>query len=319
MADMPANGSAGSAMAVRILVTGAEGQLARALGERAAARSDIDLIYARRPAFDLEKIETIEPVIRAARPDVVVAAAAYTAVDLAEDEPGRAMRINGDGAGHLAAAARAASAELIHISTDYVYYGGKPTPYVETDPVAPQNAYGRSKLAGELTVRAAHPDAVIIRTAWVYSPFGRNFVKTMLDLARTRDKLAVVDDQRGNPTSAHDIADAILAMVARWQASPTTAAGELYHCAGTGEATWCDVARHVFAASKARGGPFAEVIPIASDDWPTKAVRPANSRLDCAKLAVDFGWQSPAWQLSVDGVVQRLLEMQTASNDRDAP
>lgn len=294
-------------MAIRMLVTGTQGQLARALAERAAARQGIEIIAVGRPGLDLEQPDTIERTVREAGCGVVVSAAAYTAVDRAEDEPATAMRINGNAPGLLARSARAAGARLIHISTDYVYDGRKPSPYVETDPTAPQNAYGSSKLAGEEAALAADPAAVILRTAWVYSPFGANFVKTMLNLARTRDRLTVVDDQHGNPTSALDIADAILAVVDRWRDTPGIGAGQRYHCAGSGETTWCGLARHALEVSRASGGPFAEVAPIASRDWPTKAARPANSRLDCSKLKRDFGWQAPDWHDSIRAVVPRLL------------
>lgn len=295
-------------MTIELIVTGTEGQVARALSERASNRAGLDLVCIGRPQFELERPETIEPVIRELSPDVIVSAAAYTAVDQAEDEAERAMRINGDGAGHLARAAQSAGARLIHISTDYVYDGTKPTPYVETDPVAPQSAYGHSKLAGEHQVQAAHPDAVILRTAWVYSPFGRNFVKTMLEVARNRDQLSVVDDQIGSPTSAHDIADAILAIVDKWRTEPAKGVGEVYHCAGRGQATWCELARHTLETSRVKGGAFAEVQAIATSDWPTKAARPQNSRLDCGKLRDYFSWQMPCWRESVTSVVHRLLK-----------
>lgn len=304
-------------MAVKLFVTGSEGQLARALTECAADRDDLDLVCAGRPQFDLEQPETIERAVHEISPDVIVSAAAYTTVDQAEDEPQLAMRINGDAAGLVARAARSAGAKLIHVSTDYVYDGTKSAPYEETDPVAPQSVYGMSKLAGEFQVRAEHPEAVLVRTAWVYSPFGRNFVKTMLDVARTRNQLTVVDDQYGSPTSAHDIADAILAMLELWRSQPGKGAGEIYHCAGAGQATWYELARRVFATSKANGGPFAEVAAMSTRDWPTKAVRPRNSRLDCSKIRLDFSWQAPDWRTSVDVVVQKLLMEQAVGKFED--
>ncbi|MGI9475483.1 MAG: dTDP-4-dehydrorhamnose reductase [Hyphomicrobiaceae bacterium] len=293
-------------MAIKVLITGSNGQLARALGERVAGRRDLDVVCVGRPTLDLEDLETIAPALRTTAADIVINAAAYTAVDRAEDERERAMRVNGDAAGAVAHAARSINAKLIQISTDYVYDGAKPSPYVESDDVAPQGVYGQSKLLGEMQVRAAYPDAVIMRTAWVYSPFGRNFVKTMLELARTRGQLSVVDDQVGNPTSAHDLADALLALTAHWRAEPGKGAGQIYHCAGSGHATWCTFARQVFAASGDDGGPAADVLAIESSAWPTKAVRPKNSRLDCRKLNRDFGWFMPAWQTSVNHVVRRL-------------
>ena len=294
-------------MAIRVLVTGREGQLASSLAERAADDADVEIIRVGRPALDLERPETIGRTVREVLPDVVISAAAYTGVDRAEDEPELAMRVNGEAPGILARAARAAGAHLIHISTDYVYDGRKAQPYVESDEVDPHSTYGRSKLEGERRVCAEQPSAVIVRTAWVYSPFGRNFITTMIDLARTRDSVRVVDERQGSPTSALDLADALLAIIHRRRQRPGLGAGECYHCAGTGYASWCDMARHALAASRANNGPFAEVFAISASEWPTKAVRPANSRLDCSKLAHDFAWRAPEWRVSVDAVVRRLV------------
>lgn len=297
-------------MVIKVLVTGTEGQVARALMERAVGDEDLALVCVGRPYLDLAKPETIERVVRQQAPDIVVSAAAYTAVDRAEVEVELAMWTNGEAAGRLATAAKKMNSKLIQLSTDYVYDGNKRMPYVETDAVGPLTIYGLSKLQGEVLVQEQHPDAIILRTAWVYSPFGRNFVKTMLDLARTRDQLSVVDDQRGSPTSAWDIADAIVTIVRRWRFEPAAGAGETYHCAGSGEATWCQLAKHVFEASRAIGGPTAAVAPINSSDWPTKARRPSNSTLDCSKLTQDFSFRAADWRVSVDNVVQQLIAAQ---------
>jgi dTDP-4-dehydrorhamnose reductase len=294
-------------MVVRLLVTGVEGQVARSFVERAASHGDFAISCIGRPELDLSKPETIERAVLSTTPDIVIGAAAYTAVDRAEEEPSVAMCVNGEAAGLLARASRVCGARMIHVSTDYVYDGRKSSPYVEGDPANPQNAYGRSKHEGEERVLAELPEAMIIRTSWVYSPFGRNFVKTMLEFARTRDLLRIVDDQNGNPTSALDLADAILSIVAAWRDKPDAGLSEIYHCAGTGETTWCGFAKYVLEVSRAQGGPFAEVAGIATRDWPTKAVRPANSRLDCHKLARDFSWRAPNWHASADVVVRRLL------------
>lgn len=291
---------------MRILVTGTEGQLARALRERGAGLSGIDVICVGRPHLDLARPETIGAAIRAMSPDVIVNAAAYTAVDKAEDEPELARTINAVAPGVLAVAASEIGARLIHLSTDYVYDGRKSEPYVESDPTGPSSVYGKTKLDGEVAVCDHGRAHIILRTAWVYSPFGRNFVRTMLELAAVRPQLSVVDDQQGNPTSALDLADAVLAIVAHWQRAPETGLGEVYHCAGTGATTWCGLARYTLGLSRELGGPFAEVAAIATSAWPTKAARPANSRLDCGKLASDFGWRLPAWQESVEEVVRRL-------------
>jgi dTDP-4-dehydrorhamnose reductase len=293
---------------MRVLVTGREGQLARSLAERAEANSGLSLETVGRPELDLERPESIAAAIAAAAPDVVVNAAAYTAVDQAEDEPEQAFRINAAAAGEVAAAARRAGARIIQVSTDYVFDGSAGGAYAETAPTAPLGIYGHSKLEGEQKVAGANPDHLILRTAWVYSPFGRNFVRTMLNAAQTRDRLNVVDDQHGNPTSALDIADGILAILRRWAGEPGHGLGQVYHLAGTGATSWCGLARQIFAEAAALGLPTAQVSPIRTEDWPTRAVRPRNSRLDCAKLESDFGYRAPLWQESVAATVRRLAE-----------
>jgi len=290
---------------MKILVTGREGQVARSLAEMAVP--GIEMVFAGRPAFDLEAPDTVMSAIRSARPDVVVSAAAYTAVDQAEDEPERAFAVNATGAGIVAAAAAEVGAAIIHLSTDYVFSGDKQGEYDETDQTGPKSVYGRSKLAGEHAVAAANPRHVILRTAWVYSPFGRNFVKTMLALAANRDSIRVVADQWGNPTSATDIADGILRIVRALPIHEDAGRYGIFHLAGRGSTNWSGFARHVFAESRKRGGPFAEVEDIGAQDFPTKARRPANSRLSCAKLEHVFGWRPGDWQQSCSDVIKRLL------------
>jgi len=306
---------------MKIAVTGKTGQVALALSERASgaerAGSGAEVALLGRPELDLAAPASIAAAIAAVRPDVVVNAAAYTAVDQAETQRDTAFAVNGAGAGAVAAAAWALGVPLIHISTDYVFDGGKPAPYAEGDATAPLGVYGASKLAGEAAVLAAHPAAVILRTAWVYSPFGGNFVKTMLRLAATRDdsnvprEIRVVADQIGNPTSALDIADGVLALAQRLVAAPAAAAG-VFHMAGSGEASWADLAVAVFAASAAQGGPAAKVHRISTADYPTPAPRPANSRLNCAKLAQAYGLRLPDWRASVTEVVARLIKEHNA-------
>ncbi|MFL6845434.1 MAG: dTDP-4-dehydrorhamnose reductase [Allosphingosinicella sp.] len=288
---------------MRILVTGREGQLARSLLDRSG---EADLKALGRPELDLERPESIGPAIAAAAPDVVVNAAAYTAVDQAEDEPERAFRINAEAAGEVAAAARRAGARIIQISTDYVFDGTGQGPYDETAPTRPIGAYGRSKLAGELAVAEANPDHVVLRTAWVYSPYGRNFLKTMLAAAQAQDELDVVADQRGSPTAAGDIADGILALVRRWRDRPELGLGGTYHLAGSGEASWFDFAEEIFRQARRHGLATARVKPISTADWPTRAARPMNSVLDSRRFAADFGYRAPAWQESTAAVVAAL-------------
>ena len=286
---------------MRILVLGRSGQLASALAERAQAHPGIILTSLGRPEIDLAQAASLGEAIAAQRPHLVVNAAAYTAVDRAEAEHDAAFAVNCQGAAAAAAAAARLGVPFIHISTDYVYSGAKREPYVETDATAPLGAYGRSKLAGEKAVREAHPDPLILRTSWVFSPFGANFLKTMLRLGAERAEIGVVDDQHGNPTSALDLADAILRI------APGLAAGGTYHLCNSGSTSWCGFARHIFAASHALGGPSPAVRAITTADYPTPARRPANSRLSTDAFAARFGFSPRPWQEATDDVVRRLL------------
>jgi len=292
---------------VRIAVTGKEGQVALSLLERgAAAGHDIALVG--RPELDLAgDAPAIMEAIDLARPDVIVSAAAFTAVDKAEAERDLAFAINGKGAGAVAAAAKAIGVPLVHLSTDYVFDGSKREPYGEEDQTGPTGVYGASKLAGEQAVLAAHDNVAILRTAWVYSPFGGNFVKTMLRLAGDRDEISVVDDQRGNPTSALDIADGVIAVSQNLVSGTNPAQRGIFHMAGSGEASWAEFARSIFGYSIAAGGPGARVKSIASADYPTPARRPANSRLNGDKLALTHGVRLPNWHQSTASIVARLV------------
>lgn len=292
---------------MKVLVTGRDGQVAQSIAERWAGVDGIELVFAGRPQFDLADPDTIRKSLRNAAPDVVVSAAAYTAVDLAEDEPDLAARCNGVAPGMIAETCRELDARLIHLSTDYVFPGTGEAPLTETDPTGPTGVYGQTKLDGENAIRDAWDKHVIARTAWVYSPFGKNFVKTMLRLAEGRDELTVVADQFGNPTNALDIADGLLACIAAWRADPAKGLGETYHLAGTGHCSWCDFATHIMAVSADHGGPTATVGPITTADFPTKARRPSNSRLDCSKFEAAFGYRAPEWRASSAAVVERLL------------
>lgn len=291
---------------MRIAVTGTEGQVVRSLVERAQGLSGIEVVSVGRPVLDLLRPETILPAIRAARPDIVVSAAAYTAVDRAENEPELAAAVNAAGAGRVAEAAAVLGVPVIHLSTDYVFAGDSARPYSEDDPTGPQSVYGRTKLAGEEAVAAANPRHAILRTAWVYSVFGGNFVKTMLSLAADHQVVRVVSDQFGNPTSAHDIADAILAIAPQLVGEVSTGRLGVFHLAGTGTTHWAGLARRVFETSRSLGGNFARVEEIATSDFPTRARRPLNSRLSTERLQSAFGWRAPDWGLSCDAVVRRL-------------
>jgi len=286
---------------MKILVTGTEGQLARSLVERVRFHPEIELVAIGRPQLDLEIAGSAAAVIAEAGPDVVINAAAYTAVDQAEDEPERAFRINADAAGEVAAAAASAGSAVIQLSTDYVFDGQGSAAYLEDAAVHPLGVYGRSKLAGEEKVRAANPRHAIVRTAWVYSPFGRNFVKSIMTAAGVRDRLSVVADQRGSPSSALDLADGLLAM-----AKAGNGWGETYHLAGRGQASWCEFAREIMVQCAANDLPHVPVDPIRTEDWPTKAVRPRNSVLDSGKFEQAFSFAMPDWRTSLNAVVERL-------------
>jgi len=278
----------------RILVTGGAGQLASAL-----AAASPSVVRVGRPAFDFDVPETIGRLFHDAKPALVVNAAAYTAVDAAETDADAAYRANRDGPAALAALCAAANVPMIHVSTDYVFDGSKGSPYTETDPVSPPGVYGASKLAGEQAVLASGAKAIIVRTSWVHAHTGKNFVRTMLAVGKTRDRLTVVADQRGCPTSAADLADAILTIAARVMPGWDDRFGGVFHAAGTGDTTWHGLATAVFEDAAAQGLSIPRVDPIATADWPTPARRPADSRLDCGKLAVAFGVRLPHWR---DGV-----------------
>jgi dTDP-4-dehydrorhamnose reductase len=287
---------------MKFFVTGAEGQLARCLAERAGA--GLDIVCAGRPRFDLLAPEAAIATVLAARPDALVNAAAYTAVDKAETEPHLAFAINRDGAAAMARAAAALRIPFIHISTDYVFSGAKPEPYVEGDETGPLGVYGQSKLEGEIAVRAAAPRHAILRTSWVYSPFGANFVKTMLRFAREREALNIVDDQIGCPTAADDLAGAVLAVAQAMAAAPELAG--TFHAAGQGSTSWFGLAREIFAVSSGAGLRAPALSPIPTSAYPTPARRPRNSSLDSAKLAREFGFVFPSWQSGVRRCVLRL-------------
>lgn len=289
----------------RIAVTGLRGQVAASLRERAEGRADIVLLG--RPHLDLADRDSVFGALAAAHCDVIVNAAAYTAVDKAEQEPEEAMRINAAGAGHVADAAARLDAPLLHISTDYVFDGGSDRPYVETDPPGPTTLYGRSKLEGEARVLAAWPNSVVLRTAWIYSPFGANFVRTMLRLAEARQDIAVVADQRGNPTSALDLADALLQIALRVVENRSPDLRGVFHITGRGEATWADLAEAVFREAEQYGRPPVRVRRITTAEYPTPARRPANSRLDNGRLARAYGMTMPDWRPSLADCVRRLL------------
>jgi dTDP-4-dehydrorhamnose reductase len=293
-------------MSIRIAVTGRHGQLARALTE-AGPQLGVTISPLGRPELDLAAPKTIGAALSAVLPHVVVNAAAYTAVDQAEQEAERATAINATGAAAVAAAAQTLGVPVIHLSTDYVFDGLKGSPYHEEDEVAPASVYGASKLAGERAVAALATNHVILRTAWVYAPYGKNFVRTMLGLAQTRDEVRVVSDQLGCPTYAPDIAMAIIAVARDLVSKPNDPRLRgVFNLAGGGETTWADFAAAIFSFLAGKGMRTPMLTPIASADYPTAARRPANSRLDCSKLERVYGIKLPTWRSSLVNCLERL-------------
>jgi dTDP-4-dehydrorhamnose reductase len=301
----------------RILIIGRGGQIAQALARHLPTLGH-EVIALARPQLDLAAPESVRPAVMAHRPDIIINPAAYTAVDRAESEPELALRINRDGARAVAEAAQALAAPLIHLSTDYVFDGTKPAPYLEDDAPAPLGVYGASKLAGEEAVRAACTRHLILRTSWVFGAGGANFVRTMLRLARERQgeagaRLRVVADQTGAPSYAPDIAAAIGALLPRIGGDAPPEHLGLFHMTGAGETSWHGFAEAIMAGARARGAPSLPVIAITTADYPTPARRPANSRLDTGRLARLHGVSLPHWR---DGLARCLDDMiGTAAGD----
>ena len=293
-----------------LLVTGENGQLARSLATLAPRFAALDFALKRigRPGFDFDRPETIDACFADARPALVVNAAGWTEVDAAESQPAAAARANDSGPARLGALCAIAAIPYVHLSTDYVFDGTKGQPYVETDRPNPISVYGATKLAGENKILAQGGRAVILRTSWIYAAEGTNFVRTMLAAARKTDTLRVVADQRGCPTNARDLAEAIFAIIARIADGWGESYGGIFHVAGSGETTWHGFAEAIFASASRFGRPVPEVVPIATADWPTAARRPADGRLDCGKAEKTFGVRLPSWRVSLDRVVEEIVE-----------
>ena len=245
-------------------------------------------------------------------PDLVINTAAYTAVDNAKSEPDLAHAINAAGAAQIARICERNDVPILHLSTDYVFDGAKPEPYTEDDITAPLGVYGRTKLAGEHLVAAACPRHLILRTSWIVSPYGHNFIRTMLRLAQSRHEIGVVDDQHGTPTFAPHLATCVLTIAESLIASGNAISWGVYHAAGTGQATWCQLAREVFLQSARLKGPIASVRAISTAEYPTTAARPANSRLDCTKLEQVFGIRLPDWRSWIAECVHSLVVDQSS-------
>ena len=287
-----------------ILITGGTGQVGTGL--TLANRGRFEVVAPARAELDLLDAASIERNIASRDWAAIVNCAAYTAVDKAESEPELAFAINAEAPGIIARAAAARAIPLLHVSTDYVFDGSKAKPYTEDDPVAPLGVYGASKEAGERAVRDEGGRSIILRTAWVVSPWGHNFIKTMLRLGAEREELGVVADQIGCPTSAIDIAETLLTLTERMldrQESSGT-----YHFVNSGQASWHDLASAVFAYAGARGMKTPRVKAITTADYPTPAKRPANSRLSTAKLEQTFGMTPRPWQVAVEEILASLID-----------
>ncbi|WP_112872842.1 dTDP-4-dehydrorhamnose reductase [Paracoccus endophyticus] len=278
-----------------LLVFGRTGQVARELARLAPGAR-----FAGREDADLSDPAACAALIRAVRPRAVINAAAWTAVDRAEAEPDAARRVNADAPGAMAAACADLGVPFVHISTDYVFDGSGEAPRAEDAPTAPLGVYGATKLDGERAIAAAGGQWAVLRTSWVFSAHGSNFVRTMRRLGAERPRLTVVADQVGGPTAARDIARAVLTMAEQMTADP--AKGGLYHFAGAPDVRWAEFARAILA----RSGLSAEVVDIPTADYPTPARRPLNSRLDCAAITRDFGIARPDWRVSLDPVIKEL-------------
>jgi dTDP-4-dehydrorhamnose reductase len=285
-----------------ILVIGKSGQLARCLAEqdsqglvRAVGRDNVDLA----------DVHSIEGVLDEIKPGTLINAAAYTAVDRAESEQDSCYALNCTAAERLAMSARRRRLPFIHVSTDYVFDGEKTSAYFEEDARAPLGVYGRSKMDGEDAVMRAHPEAIVVRTSWVFSRFGTNFLKTMRRLADNQPVVRVVSDQSGCPTSAHDLADALLRLVDNLHKRKSAPTG-VYHLAGHGKANWFEFASEIFRFGSRVGWPVPKLEAITTAEYPTVARRPINSILDCSKINDEHGIEMPHWSASLKSCVERI-------------
>ena len=290
---------------MRVVVTGGTGQIASCLVERGAGRAEIVLLG--RPDFELTDVKSVFAAVTKARGDVIINTAGHTAVDDAEHEPELAMRLNRDGAGFVAEAARAINAPLLHVSTDYVFDGTHHRRYRELDRADPINQYGRSKLAGEKKILDIWPNTVVMRSAWAFSPHGKNFVQTMLRIGEAQNEISVVADQRGDPTAALDIADALLKAAERLVTDPDPNLRGVFHMTAGGCASWAELAEATFREAELLGRAHVSVTPIATAQYPRSARRPAFACLDSSKLRDLYGIELPQWRESLAETVKRIV------------
>ncbi|MGF1867389.1 dTDP-4-dehydrorhamnose reductase [Enterovibrio norvegicus] len=285
---------------MKLLITGSFGQVGRCLVKQLSTMNDVEFLPLDRDELDITNANQVLDLVTSFKPDAIINAAAHTAVDRAEEEVELSYAINCDGPTNLAKAANKVGAVMLHISTDYVFAGNKDGEYVETDETGPQGVYGKSKLAGEIAVSEACPRHIILRTAWVFSEYGNNFLKSMLRLAESRDELGIVADQFGGPTYADDIANALIQISKAIVKDNHTGYG-VYHFSGMPHVSWSDFAKTIFDEAKQQGvlGKKPTVNPIATSDYPTPAKRPANSKLNCEKIQNQFGIAPSNWQTAL--------------------
>jgi len=292
---------------MRVLFFGGSGQVGTEFHGLTRAQG-IDVVSPDRSEVDLMDGAALTKIVSHASWDCVINAAAYTNVDRAESEPADAFAVNAEAPALLATETARREIPLIHISTDYVFDGRKGAPYVEDDAVAPLNVYGNSKLAGEVAVRARNPRHIVLRTSWVYSPFGKNFVKTILRLASERDSVSVVADQRGTPTAARDVARACLDIARRCVAASKGMRYGIYHFAGSGEASRFEFAQAIVEFAARHTGSAPEVVMARTGDYPTAAVRPADTRLECSMIEREFGIKLNSWRDALRETIDRLMD-----------
>lgn len=292
---------------MRLAITGTAGQAVRSVQE-VAATQDVDVIAVGRPELDLEQPASVLSALAKLRPDIIVSAAAYTAVDQAELDPERAYAANAIGAGAVAKAAAHLGVPIIHLSTDYVFDGKKLGGYGELDTPVPLSVYGASKLAGEREIEAATSDHMILRIGWLYSPYGKNFLKTMIRQAERVDQVRVVADQRGGPTSAFELARAILVVARRLQRDPQPALRGIFHLGPPQDASWAEFATAIFGEYAKRAGKVVCVEHIKACEYPSAATRPANSWLNSIKIGQLHGVRMKPWRACVGEVVDHLVQ-----------
>jgi len=287
---------------MKVLITGSNGQLGSEIKELASDYENLECIFRDLPELDICDIKALTTCIVDENINAVINCAAYTAVDKAEENPVIAEQVNAKGVLNLVNALKKVDGKLIHISTDYVFDGNHSQPYKETDPVSPKGVYGETKRAGELAVFNSSIDAIVIRTSWLYSAYGNNFVKTMLRLGNVKESIQVVFDQIGTPTYAKDLAKTCLDILSNAGFTNISKKGKIYHYSNEGVTSWYDFARAIMEISNID----CKVIPIETKDYPTQAVRPLYSVLDKSKITSDFKVTIPHWRDSLTNCIKKI-------------